>query len=124
MTITTQQKALVQSSFALVAPIADQAAILFYNRLFDLDPSLRPLFAKEMSQQRTKLMQTLAVAVEGLDTLETLVPVLEALAVRHVAYGVRTEHYQTVGAALLWTLEQGLGEAFTEDVRSAWSGSL
>ncbi|MEM7132917.1 MAG: globin family protein [Chloroflexota bacterium] len=120
MTITAQQKALVQDSFAQVLPIADQAAAIFYDRLFSLDPSLRPLFSENMNQQRVKLMQTLNGAVMGLDDLDALVPILENLAIRHVGYGVRDEHYQTVGAALIWTLEQGLGHAFTDEVRAAW----
>ncbi len=114
-------KTLVQESFALVTPIADDAARLFYGRLFELDPSLRSMFPDDLSDQSRKLMQMLSAAVKGLDRIETLIPVLEQLAVRHVGYGVRREHYETVGAALIWTLEQGLGEAFTADVRLAWT---
>ncbi len=111
---------LVQESFAQVAPIADEAAALFYGRLFELDPSLRAMFTDDLSEQGQKLMQMLAGAVKGLDRIERLIPALEQLAVRHVAYGVKSEHYETVGAALIWTLEQGLGDAFSDDVRAAW----
>lgn len=121
MIISTEQKALVQQSYEQVDLISDQAAALFYGRLFELDPSLRPLFKADMRQQQMKLMQTLAVAVNGLNNLTVLVPVLQRLAVRHVGYGVRNAHYATVEDALLWALEQGLGDAFTDDVRAAWT---
>ena len=112
---------LVQESFAKVAPIAATAAELFYKRLFELDPALRTLFRGDMEEQGRKLMAMLAAAVKGLDNVEKLVPVLQSLGLRHVGYGVRPEHYDTVGAAFLWTLEQGLGAAFTDDVREAWT---
>jgi hemoglobin-like flavoprotein len=118
--VTDTQKVLVQESFAAVAPIADEAAVLFYRRLFELDPSLERMFRGDMAEQRRKLMQMLTAAVKGLDRLEQLVPVVEDLGRRHAGYGVADAHYDTVGAALLWTLEQGLGEAFTPDVRDAW----
>jgi hemoglobin-like flavoprotein len=115
-----RQKELVQSSFAKVAPIADQAADLFYNRLFEIDPSLRPMFPENMKEQKIKLMQMLTAAVKGLDNLETLVPVVRQLGARHIGYGVKDEHYGTVAAALLWTLERGLGDAFTPETKEAW----
>jgi hemoglobin-like flavoprotein len=115
-----RQKELVQSSFAKVAPIAEQAADLFYNRLFEIDPSLRPMFPENMKEQKIKLMQMLTAAVKGLDNLETLVPVVRQLGARHIGYGVKDEHYGTVAAALLWTLERGLGEAFTPETKEAW----
>lgn len=121
--MTPHQKALVQQSFAAVAPIAEAAALLFYERLFALDPSMRALFRGDLTTQRRHLMTTLAVAVHGLDDLEALVPVVQALGRRHGGYGVRDEHYATVGAALLWTLEFGLGEAFTPEVRAAWEAT-
>jgi hemoglobin-like flavoprotein len=120
MTVSAIQKTLVQSSFAEVLPVADQAARRFYDRLFELDPTLRELFTHDMAEQRVKLMQMLQAAVRGLDRLEQLVPVLQQLAVRHVGYQVRNEHYATVGAALLWTLEQALGDAYSTDVHDAW----
>ncbi len=119
--VTDTQKILVQGSFAAVAPIADEAAVLFYQRLFELDPSLERMFRGDMAEQRRKLMQMLTAAVKGLDRLEQLVPVVEDLGRRHAGYGVADAHYDTVGAALLWTLEQGLGEAFTPDVHDAWA---
>jgi hemoglobin-like flavoprotein len=120
--MTPEQNQLVQQSWAAVEPIADQAAVLFYDRLFVLDPSLRALFtAADMAGQRRKLMQMLGVAVHGLDRLEQLVPALEALGRRHAGYRVDEAQYATVGEALLWTLEQGLGAAFTPAVRDAWA---
>ena len=118
--MSPEQKALVQSSFAKVAPIADQAADLFYDRLFTLDPSLRPLFKPDMREQKRALMGMLAVAVAGLDRLEALVPAVRQLGARHAGYGVKDEHYATVGSALIWTLEQGLGDDFTPETRDAW----
>ena len=118
--LTNTQKVLVQESFAAIIPIADDAAVLFYRRLFELDPSLRSMFRGDMTEQRRKLMQMLTAAVKGLDRLDQLVPVVEELGRRHVGYGVADAHYDTVGAALLWTLEKGLGEAFTADVKGAW----
>lgn len=115
-------KQLVQESWTQVEPIADVAATLFYDRLFTLDPALRPLFrATDLAEQKKKLMQTLTVAVRGLDRLDQLTPALETLGRRHVGYGVEDRHYDTVGQALLWTLEQGLGAAFTPEVRDAWA---
>jgi hemoglobin-like flavoprotein len=113
--------ALVQSSWEQVVPIADTAAKLFYNRLFDIDPSLKALFAQtDMAEQRKKLMQIITVAVRGLERIDELLPAIEAMGRRHSGYGVKEEHYTTVATALLWTLEQGLGPAFTPEVRSAW----
>lgn len=119
--ITATQKALVQNSFAAVATIADDAAVLFYQRLFELDPALRPMFRGDMAEQRKKLMQMITAAVKGLDRLEQLVPVVQDLGRRHVRYGVQDSHYETVGAALLWTLQAGLGRAFTPEVQDAWT---
>lgn len=113
--------ALVQDSWEKVVPIADTAARLFYNRLFDIDPSLKELFSQtDMTEQRKKLMQIITVAVRGLQRIDELLPAIEAMGRRHSGYGVKEEHYTTVATALLWTLEQGLGPAFTPDVRSAW----
>ena len=119
--VTEAQKKLVQTTFATIAPIADDAALLFYQRLFEIAPELRPMFRGDMSEQRRKLMQMLTAAVKGLDRLEQLVPVVEDLGRRHVHYGVEDKHYDTVGAALLWTLEMGLGAAFTPEVKEAWA---
>ncbi len=119
--MTPQQIALVRSSFALVAPIADSAASLFYSRLFELDPSLRPLFKTNLESQGNKLMGMIASAVSLLDQPEKLMPVVRNLGRRHVGYGVEERHYETVGSALLWTLEKGLGAEFTPEVESAWA---
>ena len=114
------EKDLVQRSFAQVMPIAETAAELFYGRLFELDPTLRPMFRGDMREQGRKLMQMLAVAVHGLDRLHEILPAVRAMGRRHAGYGVTDEHYDTVASALLWTLEQGLGEQFTPDVKAAW----
>ena len=119
--LTQAQVTLVQETFAVIAPIADDAAALFYRRLFELDPSLQAMFKGNMSEQRRKLMQMLTAAVKGLNHLDRLVPVVEDLGRRHAKYGVADAHYDTVGAALLWTLEKGLGSAFTPDAREAWA---
>jgi hemoglobin-like flavoprotein len=119
--MTPEQTLLVQASFAKVAPIASTAADLFYDRLFTLDPSLRPLFKPDMTAQKRALMGMLGVAVAGLDRLDELVPAVQQLGRRHAGYGVTEAHYATVGDALLWTLEQGLGADFTPDTRAAWA---
>jgi len=119
--MTPQQIALVRDSFAKVVPIKEQAAALFYDRLFAMDPSTRPLFRGDMKSQGAKLMAAIGAVVKALDRLETMLDDLRALARRHDRYGVRQEHYSTVGGALLWTLEQGLGSAFTPEVREAWA---
>jgi hemoglobin-like flavoprotein len=120
--MTPNQVDLIRASWASVEPIQDVAATLFYDRLFELDPTLRRLFRNaDMAQQKKILMQTLTVVVKSLDRLDQLVPAIEALGRRHAGYGIRAEHYETVGAALLWTLGQGLGEGFTTDVERAWT---
>ena len=121
--MTPQQIKTVQASFADVKPIAATAADLFYNRLFTLDPALRPMFKGDMRQQGQMLMGMIGSAVQGLSDLERLAPVVRQLGARHVRYGVRTEHYTVVGSALLWTLEQGLGARFTPAVREAWASA-
>jgi hemoglobin-like flavoprotein len=121
--MTPTQIALVQQSFGQVQPIARQAAALFYGRLFELDPSLRPLFRGDLARQGDMLMAMMARAVAGLRNVEQLAPVLAGLGARHVGYGVRDAHYATVGEALLWTLQQGLGEGFTAEVHGAWTAA-
>jgi hemoglobin-like flavoprotein len=118
--MTPEQVMLVQRSFERVLPIADLAAVLFYGRLFELDPSLRALFRGDIAEQGRKLMTMLRVVVAGLDRLDALVPAIEQLGARHHGYGVQAEHYATVAAALIWTLERGLGEQWTPEVASAW----
>jgi hemoglobin-like flavoprotein len=116
-----EQIRLVQMSFEKVEPIAETAAMLFYGQLFTLDPSLRTLFHGDMKSQGQKLMAALKLVVKGLEKPETILPAVRSLGQRHVAYGVKDEHYATVGAAFLWTLGQGLGEAFTHEVEEAWT---
>ncbi len=118
---TSAQKQLVQESFVQIAAIADDAAALFYRRLFELDPRLKLMFRGDMTEQRKKLMQMLTAAVKGLDHLEQLVPVVQDLGRRHAGYGVADAHYDMVGQALLWTFEKLLGRAFTPELRSAWT---
>ena len=114
---------LVQDSFAKVAPISEQAAVMFYDRLFEVAPSVKAMFPIDMTEQRKKLMATLAVVVNGLSNLEAVLPAASALAKRHVSYGAKPEHYPVVGGALLWTLEKGLGEAWTPEVADAWTAA-
>lgn len=121
--MNSEQINLVQASFADVRPIAPVAAELFYNRLFTLDPTLRPMFKGDLVHQGRMLMAMLNSAVNGLTNLDVMLPVVRQLGARHTRYGVRDEHYATVGSALLWTLEQGLGEKFTPAVREAWTAA-
>ena len=118
--MTTNQKSLVRETFAKVVPIADTAAGLFYGRLFEMDPSLRPLFRSDIGAQGKKLMQMIGLAVRGLQSLDTLLPAVQELGRRHRVYGVEEKDYDTVGKALLWALEQGLGADFTPQVQEAW----
>lgn len=121
--MTPEQIALVQQSFAKVAPISDSAAMIFYDRLFEIAPPVKAMFPHDMTEQRKKLMATLAVVVNGLSNLESVLPAASALAKRHVSYGAKPEHYPVVGSALLWTLEKGLGSGWTPDVAEAWSAA-
>ena len=118
--MTPEQLILVQESWGKVIPISDTAAQLFYGKLFELDPSLKELFKGDMAEQGKKLMTMINVAVNGLKRLESIVPAVQDLGRRHVDYGVKDEDYDTVGAALIWTLSQGLGDDFTDEVKSAW----
>lgn len=121
--MTPEQIALVQGTWAKVVPIKDTAAELFYGRLFELDPSLRALFKGDMKEQGRKLMAMINVAVAALDKLDTIVPAVKDLGRRHSGYGVKPQDYGTVATALLWTLEKGLGDAFTPAVKEAWTGT-
>jgi hemoglobin-like flavoprotein len=118
--MTPDQVKLVQQSFSKVAPIAQQAAVIFYDRLFEVAPAVKAMFPADMTEQRKKLMSTLAVVVSGLSNLESILPAASALAMRHVAYGAKPEHYPVVGSTLLWTLEKGLGKDWTSEVAEAW----
>ena len=118
--MTPEQISLVQSSMEKVLPIADDAAGLFYGKLFELDPEVQSLFKGNMEEQGRKLMAMIRTAVAGLSDLESIVPAVQDLGVRHIGYGVKDADYDTVGEALIWTLGQGLGEDFTDEVKTAW----
>ena len=119
--MTPQQIELVQTSFKKVVPIAGTAADLFYDRLFEIAPETRSMFPAELKEQKAKLMAMLGTAVTNLHKLETILPAVKALGERHKGYGVTAAHYAPVAAALLWTLEKGLGPDFTPDVKAAWT---
>ncbi len=111
----------VQRTFNIIAPIADDAAALFYSKLFELDPSLKSMFKSDMTDQRKKLMQILGVAVSSLNNLDAIVPAVQDLGRRHVQYGVRPQHYNTVAEAILWMLAQTLGATFTAEIKQSWT---
>jgi hemoglobin-like flavoprotein len=119
--MTPEQVKAIQQSFAKVAPISEQVAELFYGRLFEIAPAVKPLFRGDMKEQGKKLMATLVVVVNGLSNLESILPAASALAKRHVDYGVKASDYVPVGQALLWTLERGLGPTWTPDLAAAWT---
>jgi hemoglobin-like flavoprotein len=122
--ITPAQVELVQSSFQHVLPIADVAGLLFYERIFTMAPEARALFGDDIALQASRTMAAVKTAVNGLDNLDQIAPFLVRLGARHVRYGVQPEHFDLVGGALLWTLEQGLGDAFTPEVHDAWSAAF
>jgi hemoglobin-like flavoprotein len=119
--MTPDQVKAIQDSFAKVVPISEQAAALFYGRLFEIAPAVKPLFRGDIEEQGRKLMAMLAAVVNGLGNLETILPAASALAKRHVDYGIKPADYEPVGAALLWTLERGLGEQWTPELAAAWT---
>ncbi|MEL7467749.1 MAG: globin family protein [Pseudomonadota bacterium] len=119
--MTPEKVKMVQDSFKMVLPIADTAADIFYTRLFEIAPEVRPLFPADLSKQKKALMGTLAVAVQNLHQVGEILPVVKDLGVRHVDYGVKDAHYDTVGAALLYTLEKGLDEAWSDELKDAWT---
>jgi hemoglobin-like flavoprotein len=121
--MTPTQIKLVQNSWEKIVPIEPHAAALFYNRLFTTDPRLQDLFKGDLSEQKRKLMAMIGVAVNGLTRLEALLPAVRDLGRRHAGYGVQAKDYGTVGSALLWTLEQGLGPAFTPETKEAWTAA-
>jgi len=120
--MTPEEIKLVKDSWVKVMPITEIAAELFYGKLFELDPSLKPMFKGDMKEQGRKLMAILNTAVNALDKLDTIVPAIQDMGKRHVNYGVKDEHYDTVGEALIWTLGAGLKDDFTEDTKAAWIG--
>mgnify|MGYP001817671846 FL=1 len=119
--MTPEQVTLVKDTWAQVIPISEQAAELFYGKLFELNSGYKALFKGDMTSQGKMLMSMLNTAVTSLDKLDTIVPAVQALGKRHVDYGVKDEDYSVVGEALLWTLGQGLGDAFTDEVKEAWT---
>ena len=120
--MTPEKRTLVQQTWQQLVPIADTAARLFYDRLFEIDPQLRVMFdGVDLKSQRRKLIQALAMVVGALDRIEELVPVIEALGRRHADYGVTDAHYGTVGTALIWTLQHGIGPAWSDEVEAAWT---
>jgi len=121
--MTPEQVKLVQQSFSKLVPISDQAAVIFYDRLFEIAPQVKSMFPSDMAEQRGKLMATLTAVVNGLGNLASILPAASALAKRHVSYGAKPEHYPVVGAALLWMLEKGLGENWTPEVANAWKAA-
>jgi nitric oxide dioxygenase len=118
--MTPGQIDLIQASFEKVAPHAELAATMFYGRLFEIAPAVKPLFKGDIKEQGRKLMATLGVVVGSLNNLDAIVPVAKSLALKHVGYGVKADDYQPVGAALIWTLREALGEGFNDDTRGAW----
>ena len=121
--MTPDQVKAIQGSFLKVQPISEQAAELFYARLFEIAPAVRPLFRGDMKEQGRMLMAVLAAVVRGLGNLQSILPAASALAKRHVGYGVKAADYAPVGAALLWTLERGLGEQWTPELAAAWGAA-
>lgn len=121
--MTPEQVEAVQQSFKKVAAIQDAAADLFYDRLFELDPSLKPLFSGNMAEQKRKLMAAIGTVVNSLKSPEKIIPIVQNLGEAHSRYGVQEQHYQTVGEALLWTLEKGLGADFTPQVKNGWAAA-
>jgi hemoglobin-like flavoprotein len=121
--MTPEQVRLVQQTFAEVVPVADKAAEIFYGRLFDVAPAVKPLFRGDMTEQRRKLIASLAVVVGGLSDLPSILPAASALAKRHIEYGAKPEHYPVVGEALLWTLARALGRGWTPEVAAAWTAA-
>ncbi|MEW8323053.1 MAG: globin family protein [Candidatus Thiodiazotropha taylori] len=118
--MTPEQITHVKSSWSKVEPIADQAAALFYARLFEVYPEVKPYFKGDMEAQGKKLMSMIGTAVGSLDNLEPLLPVIRESGKRHAEYGVQAVDYDKVADALLWTLGEGLGDAFTDEVKDAW----
>ncbi len=121
--MTPQEIEIIQNTFAAVRTSAEQVAEIFYGRLFEIAPAVRPLFPDDLKPQGRKLMTMLATVVDGLENLGDLVPAVQDLGRRHVRYGTAPEHYDAVGAALLWTLEQGLGDAWSDEAKDAWTAA-
>jgi hemoglobin-like flavoprotein len=121
MGMTSRQIQLVQQTFRLIVPAVESVDFMFFNRLFSLDPAIRPLFVNDLKGQAKKFTATLALIVNALDCLEHVLTAVQHLGKRHIGYGVHPEDYELVGQALLWTLAQKLGDAFTVEVEEAWT---
>lgn len=119
--MTEQQIQLVQESWAKIAPSSDQVAVLFYDRLFEIATHFKPLFKNDITEQGRKLMRMISMAIHALPNLEQVLPAVQQSGVRHTEYGVQPQDYEVVGAALLWTLEQGLGDDYTAELQEAWT---
>ena len=119
--LTNDEVAIVQGTWAKVVPIAEMAATIFYDRLFETAPEVRALFPDDLTEQKKKLMQMIGTAVGRAHHLEQVIPALQELGRRHLRYGAEPEHYAVVGESLLWTLGRGLGHEFTPEVRDAWA---
>jgi hemoglobin-like flavoprotein len=122
--VTPRQKQIIRETFPLIREIAIPVSLLFYGRLFDLDPSLRRLFKIDLKEQSKKLVAMLDALVEGIDDWEKIVPVLRELGQRHVGYGVKEQHYDTVCSALVWAIGQALQPGFDKEVRTAWTAVI
>ena len=120
-TVTPRQITVVKASWHMLTPIANEAAAMFYQRLFELDPTLKLLFVRDMEQQGRKLMGMIGIAVNSLDRIDEIVPAIQELGRRHIKYGVKYQDYATVATALLWTLQQSLKQEFTPEVEAAWT---
>jgi hemoglobin-like flavoprotein len=119
--LTSVQISLVKRSWSKLLPIADVAAALFYDRLFEINPELRPMFkTQDLTSQRKKLAKAITTVIMSLENIETLMPMIRLLGQRHVAYGVEDAHYDQVGEALLWALEAGLGNDWNDAIRQSW----
>jgi hemoglobin-like flavoprotein len=121
MSLTPRQVEVLQTSFRILEPLGTTAADLFYRRLFELEPSVVPLFKGNMQDQGRKFMQVMALAVGGMPNLPTLGPLIQQLGVRHAIYGVEPAHYDAVREALLWAVARVLQDAYTDEVRDAWA---
>ncbi|PCS21193.1 globin family protein [Candidatus Enterovibrio escicola] len=124
MSLTPHQITLISQSFYKVEPISEKITEIFYKTLFAYEPTVKSLFKGDMQQQGRKLMVMLHTVVNSLNRLDNLVPVLQDLAKRHVDYGVKKTHYTPVGNALIHTLQIGLGDDFTPEVKAAWIAIL
>ena len=122
--MTASQKSLVKESFAEIREISGPVALLFYGRLFEIDPSLRPMFRQDIELQGRKLMDMLTAVVDNIDGLDGLAPLFHAMGQRHAGYGVKPEYYVTVSKALIWALAQALGPEFDAEVKAAWTAVI